>query len=140
MYRTHPLSLLRSFRFRSSVALGDVELHLNHVFTPEMLGDYARQWYRRADRFRFDRVMIQTNYETPERWEAGREAFCALPWPKIAFVPFELEAEDVVYLDCVDAFKDGIAECSRALAKNSLPAPIPYDFLDTYLDLKLRRV
>lgn len=118
-------------------ALGDVEVHLNHVFTPEMLADYARAWYRRTDRFLFDRVMVQTNYETPERWEAGRGAFAALPWPKIAFVPFELEAEDVVYLDCVDAFKDGIAECSRALAKNAIPSPIPYDFLDTYLDLKL---
>ena len=118
-------------------ALGDVELHLNHVFTPAMLADYARQWYRRTDRFLYDRVMIQTNYETPEIWERGKDGFAALPWPKIAFVPFELESEDVVYLDCVDAFKDGIAECSRALAKNAIPSPIPYDVLDTYLKLKL---
>ena len=120
-------------------ALGDVEIHLNHVFTPAQLQDYARAWYRRTDRFLFDRVMVQTNFETPAIWQRDREAFAALPWPKIAFTPFEVESEagDVVYLDCVDQFKDGIAECSRALAKNALPSPIPYDFLDTYLNLKL---
>lgn len=118
-------------------AIGDVELHLNHVFTPAMLEEYGRAWYRRTDRFRLDRVMVQTNFETPARWEENRETFSSLPWAKIAFTPFPLEAEDVVYLDCVDAFKDGIAECSRALAKNAIPSPIPYDFLDTYLSLKL---
>ena len=118
-------------------ALGDVEIHLNHVFTPDQLTDYARQWYRRTDRFLFERVMVQTNFDTPQRWAEQKDAFYALPWPKIAFVPFELHAEDVVYLDCVDAFKDGIAECSRALGKNAIPSPIPYDFLDTYLNLKL---
>ena len=118
-------------------AIGDVELHLNHVFTPDMLEDYGRAWYRRAERFRLERVMVQTNFETPELWEENRESFSALPWAKIAFTPFPLEAEDVLYLDCVGAFKDGIAECSRALAKNAIPSPIPYDFLDTYLNLKL---
>ena len=118
-------------------ALGDVEIHLNHVFTPAQLSEYARQWYRRADRFLFDRVMVQTNFETPERWEENGKAFAALSLPKIAFVPFPVEAENVVYLECVEAFKDGIAECSRALAKNALPSPVPYDFLDTYLGLKL---
>ena len=118
-------------------ALGDVEIHLNHVFTPAMLAEYARAWSRRTGRFLLDRVMVQTNFETPERWAERRAAFAALPWPKIAFAPFAAENGDVVRLDCADAFKDGVAECSRALAKNEYPSPIPYDFLDTYLDLKL---
>ena len=116
-------------------ALGDVEIHLNHVHSPVELEDYARQWYRRAARFRPDRVMVQTCFENAEEWEQYRDAFAAVAWSKIGFAPFPVEEEDVVYLPEAGEFKDGVGECARALAKNDLP--VPYDFLDTYLTGKL---
>ena len=118
-------------------ALGDVEIHLNHARTPTELEKYARQWYRRAARMDMDNLMVQTNFATREVWEERREFFESLPCGKIGFSPFPADSEDVVYLSCTGAFADSTAECSRACAKNSLPIPIPYDFLDTYLSGKL---
>ena len=117
-------------------ALGDVEIHLNHVHTPAELEAYARQWYRRAARMDLDNLMVQTNFASPGEWEERREFFRALPFGKLGFAPFRADSEDVVYLSCTGAFKNSTAECSRACAKNDLPVPIPYDFLDTYLSGK----
>ena len=119
------------------VGLGDMEIHLNHVHTPAQLKTAARQWYRRTDRMDMGRVMVQTCFATPGDWEERREFFRALPYGKIGFAPFPVEDENVVHLTCVDAFKDGVTECARACAKNDLPVPIPYDFLDTYLSRKV---
>ena len=118
-------------------ALGDVEIHLNHVHNPAELKVYARQWYRRTARMNMDNLMVQTNFATPGEWEERREFFRGLPFGKLGFAPFPADSEDVVYLSCTEAFKNSTAECSRACAKNDLPIPIPYDFLDTYLSGKL---
>ena len=119
------------------VALGDVEIHFNHVHTPAELEIAAQQWYRRTARMDPHRVMVETSFASPEIWEERKEFFLSLPYGKIGFAPFLADDENVVYLPCADAFKDGITECARACAKNDLPTPIPYDFLDTYLSLKV---
>ncbi len=142
-YLEQPLVPLRPRRNTTAASvypvmlLGDVELHFNHVNTPEELPEYAEKWYRRRDRILPDRIFGETSFADREDYERFRQKYEAWPFGKIAFVPFPAEGDGIVYLRSYEThrqyFKEGFRGCTRSLAKNDYPGGIPYDFLGTYL-------